>query len=42
MKVNVKVLNENIEIPEEILNAANGDELVARIFSTEGIAILRP
>jgi single-stranded-DNA-specific exonuclease len=36
MKVNVKVLNENIEIPEEILNAANGDELVARIFLNRG------
>lgn len=36
MKVNVKVLNENIIIPEEILSAANGDELAARIFLNRG------
>lgn len=36
MKIKVNVLNENTSIPKGILEAANGDELIARIFFNRG------
>ncbi len=36
MKLKINVLNENIDIPREIIEAANGDILIARIFFNRG------
>ncbi len=36
MKIKVSILNENINIPKGILEAVEGDELIARIFFNRG------
>jgi single-stranded-DNA-specific exonuclease len=36
MKIKVSILNENINIPKGILDAVEGDELIARIFFNRG------
>ncbi|PNT92686.1 single-stranded-DNA-specific exonuclease RecJ [Clostridium thermosuccinogenes] len=36
MKIDVNILNENIHIPDEIIEAADGDKLIARIFFNRG------
>ncbi|MCX7842389.1 MAG: single-stranded-DNA-specific exonuclease RecJ [Clostridia bacterium] len=36
MQIKVNVLNQNINMPSELINAAGGDELIARIFYNRG------
>ncbi len=36
MKVRINILNRDVEIPKEIVEAADGDELIARIFYNRG------
>lgn len=36
MKVKINILNKAVEIPEELVKAADGDELIARIFYNRG------
>lgn len=36
MKVKINVINKDAQIPEEIIKAAGGDELIARIFFNRG------
>lgn len=36
MQVKINVLNENIKIPQDIIKAADGDELIARLFFNRG------
>lgn len=36
MKIDINILNENIKISNDIIDAADGDELVARIFYNRG------
>ena len=36
MKVRINVLNRDVQIPQEIIKAADGDELIARIFYNRG------
>ena len=36
MKVRVNILNKGVSIPQEVLDACGGDELVARIFYNWG------
>lgn len=36
MKVKVNILNQGVELPQEVLDACGGDELVARIFYNRG------
>jgi len=37
LKVRVNILNKGVSIPQEVLDACGGDELVARIFTTGDI-----
>ncbi|MDP4180761.1 MAG: single-stranded-DNA-specific exonuclease RecJ [Bacillota bacterium] len=36
MKVKINILNDNIYIPEELIDSCDGDELIARIFYNRG------
>ncbi|KNY26636.1 single-stranded-DNA-specific exonuclease RecJ [Pseudobacteroides cellulosolvens] len=36
MKVNIDIKNNGVKIPEELINAADGDELIARLFYNRG------